>query len=273
MDLKFNRKTRFPSNDQGLLVEADVSKKNANLNRRTRFPGGTDIERIRLLEKEQHRVESYPEKEQPTQPPFRLPIRANPPDMVLEKPVPKTNIEISEVDQLPPVRVESPWNFYISLRHLERGGQVTVAYTRKVPVRVVVIKELVSHDFLELRKCQHENLLAIMEVYRFQGVFFIITDYTAATLKQIIAIPLPLEERHVSATCRLVHPSSSKACSIYLGLGIILTKWVCKNSLIKAQAHFDECRTTESAAAWSLGVIAIEMMQNGIPRRRTGSLF
>jgi hypothetical protein len=191
MDLKFNRKTRFPSNDQGLLVEADVNKKNANLNRRTRFPGGTDIERIRLLEKEQHRVESSPKKEQPTQLPFRLPIRANPPDMVLEKPVPKTNIEISEVDQLPPVRVESPWNFYISLRHLERGGQVTVAYTRKVPVHVVVIKELVSHDFLELRKCQHENLLAIIEVHRFQGVFFVITDYMAATLKQIIAIPLP----------------------------------------------------------------------------------
>ncbi|KAH6704170.1 hypothetical protein BKA61DRAFT_581412 [Leptodontidium sp. MPI-SDFR-AT-0119] len=123
---------------------------------------------------------------------------------------------------------------------------------------MVVIKELVSHDFLELRKCQHENLLAITEVYRFQGVFSIITDYTAATLKQIIAIPLPLEERHVSATCRQVHPSSLKACSIYLGLGIILTKWVCKN------------RTTESAAARSLGVIAIEMIQNGIPPEEDG---
>jgi hypothetical protein len=56
---------------------------------------------------------------------------------------------------------------------------------------------------------------------------------------------------------------------------------VCKNrcvvrdhniytSLIKAQAHFDECRTTESAAAWSLGVIAIEMIQNGIPPEEDG---
>ena len=32
-----------------------------------------------------------------------------------------------------------------------------------------------------------------------------------------------------------------------------------------AQAHFDECRSTESVAARPLGVIAIEMMQNGIP--------
>ena len=36
--------------------------------------------------------------------------------------------------------------------------------------------------------------------------------------------------------------------------------------LIKdAQAHFDEFRSSESAAARPLGVIAIEMMQNGIP--------
>ena len=37
-----------------------------------------------------------------------------------------------------------------------------------------------------------------------------------------------------------------------------------------AQAHFDECRTTESAAARSLGVVAIEMMQNGIPPEEDG---
>lgn len=30
-------------------------------------------------------------------------------------------------------------------------------------------------------------------------------------------------------------------------------------------AHFDECQSSEAAAARSLGVIAVEMMQNGIP--------
>jgi hypothetical protein len=44
-----------------------------------------------------------------------------------------------------------------------------------------------------------------------------------------------------------------------------------ETSLIKdAQAHFDECTSTESAAARSLGVIAIEMMQNGIPPETDG---
>ena len=43
--------------------------------------------------------------------------------------------------------------------------------------------------------------------------------------------------------------------------------------LIKdAQAYFEECRTTESAAARSLGVIAIEMMQNGILPEEDGRL-
>ncbi|CZS99517.1 uncharacterized protein RAG0_07883 [Rhynchosporium agropyri] len=195
MELNFIRKTRFPGNNEDLLAKTDDFKK-FNPNRRTRFPGGTDIERIRLLEKEEQQIEISPEKEQHTQLPFRLPIKINPPDVISDQLVPKTNIKTSEVAQLLAVRVESPWDSYISLRQLERGGQVTVAYTRHVPVRLVAVKELLSDSFVELRKCQHENLLAIMEVYRFQGVFFVITDYTATTLKQVIAIPLPLEELH-----------------------------------------------------------------------------
>ncbi|CZT07004.1 uncharacterized protein RAG0_12589 [Rhynchosporium agropyri] len=243
MELNFIRKTRFPGNNEDLLAKTDDFKK-FNPNRRTRFPGGTDIERIRLLEKEEQQIEISPEKEQHTQLPFRLPIKINPPDVISDQLVPKTNIKTSEVAQLLAVRVESPWDSYISLRQLERGGQVTVAYTRHVPVRLVAVKELLSDSFVELRKCQHENLLAIMEVYRFQGVFFVITDYTATTLKQVIAIPLPLEELHVCVV---------RDDSIHTSL------------IAGALAHFDECKTEESSAARSLGVIAVEMMQNGIP--------
>jgi hypothetical protein len=32
-------------------------------------------------------------------------------------------------------------------------------------------------------------------------------------------------------------------------------------------AHFDECQSTESAAARSIGVIAVEMMQNALLKR------
>jgi hypothetical protein len=41
--------------------------------------------------------------------------------------------------------------------------------------------------------------------------------------------------------------------------------------LIKGySAHFDECQPTESASARSLGVIAIEIMQNGIAPETDG---
>ena len=67
---------------------------------------------------------------------------------------------------------------------------------------MVAIKKLSSDHFKELSTCQHENLLAIIEVFRFEGTLFVITDYTTASLKQVIAVPLPLEELHISATCR-----------------------------------------------------------------------
>lgn len=67
---------------------------------------------------------------------------------------------------------------------------------------MVAIKKLSSHHFKEFRSCQHENLLAIIETYQFKGQFFVITDYTATTLRHIIAVDLPLQELHVSATCR-----------------------------------------------------------------------
>jgi hypothetical protein len=37
-------------------------------------------------------------------------------------------------------------------------------------------------------------------------------------------------------------------------------------------AHFDECQSTESASARALGVIAVEMMQNGIPPEVDGKI-
>jgi len=70
---------------------------------------------------------------------------------------------------------------------------------------MIVVKELYSDSFIELRKRQYKNLLIIIEVYRFQGAFFIITDYTAITLKQVIAIPLLLQKLYVSATYRQIY--------------------------------------------------------------------
>ena len=66
IDSKFNRKIRFLGNNQALLAEIYTSKKNVNTNRRMRFPGGTDTEKIRLLEKEEQRIKVLLENKKPT---------------------------------------------------------------------------------------------------------------------------------------------------------------------------------------------------------------
>jgi starvation-inducible outer membrane lipoprotein len=66
---------------------------------------------------------------------------------------------------------------------------------------MVAIQKISSDDFNQFKRCKHENLLAIIEAYRFEGQIFAVTNYTATSLLHIIAIPLQLEEVHVSATC------------------------------------------------------------------------
>lgn len=92
MDLKFNRKTRFPSNEPGPKTKTFDSEKDSNPNRRTRFPGGTETEEIRLLKKEEQETQLSSNKEPLDQLSFRLPIRINPRGVVLENPVPKKRL-------------------------------------------------------------------------------------------------------------------------------------------------------------------------------------
>jgi hypothetical protein len=76
------------------------------------------------------------------------------------------------------------------------------ASTRKAPVEIVVIKELRSALRIdEPEWYRHQNLVAFLESYQFEEKLLAVTEYTVATLKQIIAIPLALEEVHISAVC------------------------------------------------------------------------
>ena len=121
--------------------------------------------------------------------PPSLPLMANQPSAVASK--------------LPPVRNESPWKMYkpLPLPSLDRGGKVIVAYGKNPPVKMVSIREL-SSGLRSPAPSRHKNLLAVLEVFRHDGAHFIVTEYAAASLKSLITIPMPFEERHVSATCR-----------------------------------------------------------------------
>lgn len=102
--------------------------------------------------------------------------------------------------------VENPWDTYLQLRTLNRGGIVIAACTRKAPFEMVTIKEIRSAlDPKDLKWCSHRNLVALLESYQFGEKQLAVTEYTVATLDKVLATPLPLEENHISAvSCQVV---------------------------------------------------------------------
>jgi hypothetical protein len=67
---------------------------------------------------------------------------------------------------------------------------------------MVVIKELRSALRVnEPEWHSHQNLVAFLESYQYEKKQLAVMEYTVVTLKHIIAIPLALEEIHMSAVC------------------------------------------------------------------------
>jgi len=188
-------KTEFPSPDASASLA--VREKNVGGSRHTRFPAGLGLQKLLISEKTEPPI--IASSSQITSP---IPLKVNPPDAIPTRPPPEVRKITLQREQSSHLQIKSPWDSYTPLRSLQRGGEVTAACTRTAPIKMVVIKSLSSDHFKEFRSCQHENLLAVIETYRFKGQFFVITDYTATTLQHIIAIALPLQELHVSATCR-----------------------------------------------------------------------
>lgn len=197
MPSKSHRETRFLGPGQTAFLKA--GEKDDNNNRRTRFPGGTGIQNISIVEAVESIINRKVVQEEVAQLPVRLHLTINSPDAALAKPPPVMNIER---DELPHIKMENPWDTYTSLRTLERGGEIVAACTQKDPIEMVAVKKLSFDHFRQYARHQHDNILDIIEIYKDRGVLFAITNYTAATLKQVIAIPLPLQELHISATCR-----------------------------------------------------------------------
>jgi hypothetical protein len=209
---KSHRETVFPSSNQ--VAHREAGEKKANINRRTRFPGKTGLLELSIRAAGEPLFNVKPGEKEAPQLPQPLPLKVNPPDTTPSKPYPDMDIQTSQRDEPPNVRVKSPWSTYKALRTLERGGEVTAACTQEEPIKMVAVKKLSSNHFKRHAMYQHENLLLFIEAYQYEGVLFAITDYTAATLKQVITIPLPLKEVHISTTYR--QESSSILPTIHL---------------------------------------------------------
>ena len=195
METKSQRKTQWPSPYE---PASPAREKNVSDNRQTRFPGGAGLQKF-SISKPEPLIITNSKREGAVKTISRLPLQVN---ATPTRPPSEKEIKTTQRTQTPIIQAKSPWDKYRFLRLLQRGDEVAAAYMRTEPTKMVAIKKLNSDDFKQFRSCHHKNLLEIIEAYRFEGQIFAITDYTATSLVHIIAIPLQLEECHVSATCR-----------------------------------------------------------------------
>lgn len=108
------------------------------------------------------------------------------------------------------VRDENPWERYNVLREINRGGQAQAAHTKGSPCRMVIVKRITSPHLMNIKHLgerRHDNLVALLEVYKFENMLLAVMEYTVVTLAQVIAIPLKLLENHVSCVCSQVSVS------------------------------------------------------------------
>jgi hypothetical protein len=166
----------------------------------TRFPGGNELLELTLNPSPEVKLKERAEK------PRRIPLPVNQPSAAPSRPPLAAAGKKGQSSEPFTPLTEDPWSTYAPIRSLERGGEVTAAHTKGVPVEMVVVKKLSSEFIKELRKCEHLNLLSTIAVYQHGKEFFVVTDYTVVTLQQIIATRRPLQELHVSVTCRQASP-------------------------------------------------------------------
>jgi hypothetical protein len=199
MATKSRPKTEFPSPESLNLV---VGEENVSNNRYTRFPAGAGLQRLSLSEATEPLIKTHSKREEAIKTISHIALKINPPNSIPTRPIPEMKIKTIQRPQTPGPQVKSPWDKYKSLHPLQRGGKVMAACTLEDPIKMVAIKKISSNDYNLFRSCKQKNLLEIIEAYRFEGQIFAVTNYTVTSLVHIIAIPLQLEEIHVSATCQ-----------------------------------------------------------------------
>jgi hypothetical protein len=194
---KGSRDTRWPEQNHGddKTISTDVlGKPPSNDARKTVFPGNFDIIELKSVSSLEVPTAEREKRDASKHTPPKIPLEVRAVDSETQTKGSQKRPHINHW-------VEDPWNTYSSLRTLDRGGMVTAACTQKTPVQMVVIKELRSVlRTTELKWTFHQNLVAFLELYQFEGKMLAVMEYTVATLRQVMAVR-PLEEIHISAVC------------------------------------------------------------------------
>jgi hypothetical protein len=189
------RQTRWPGQDEGLTARDGVESSTYSRSPRVFSEGDNGLQGLKSLK-------SLTTPRRPRTPPSALPPRL---PLSVRGPVfSASDNEVGERRQISQ-SIQDPWETYSRLWSLTRGTVVMAASTKSIPTRIVAIAELRSPLSLEdAAWCHHKNLLAVLGTHEFEDRHFAVTEYTVATLEQIIAAPLQLEEVHVSAVCSQV---------------------------------------------------------------------
>lgn len=106
--------------------------------------------------------------------------------------------------QLPlTVKEESPWMYYNRDYQVELGGPVSVAERKGPGFGIVVIKQLSTANSSDkismLRLLSGGSFIRCIEIFHFENVLHVVSEYMTMTLLQIVAAPRYPRENHVAA--------------------------------------------------------------------------
>ena len=114
--------------------------------------------------------------------------------------------------QLPlTVKDESPWTTYDRDYQVELGGPVSVAERKGPDLGLVVVKQLSTANadskLLMLRVISGGSFTCCIEIFRFEDVLHVVSEYMTMSLLQIVAAPRYPHESHVAAIIGQVNSS------------------------------------------------------------------
>lgn len=93
-------------------------------------------------------------------------------------------------DPYPTVLRVSPWQKYEQDHERDMGGPLTVACQKSLAFDMVAVRELQSttaSDILDIIKnLQHENIVAVFELFEVEQSLFVVSEYLPITLHQIV---------------------------------------------------------------------------------------
>jgi hypothetical protein len=106
--------------------------------------------------------------------------------------------------QLPlTVKDESPWTTYVRDYQVKLGGPISVAERKGPSLRLVVVKQLstanIDGKLSILRLILGGSFIRCIEIFRFEDVLHIVSEYIIMSLLQIVAAPRYPRESHMAA--------------------------------------------------------------------------